>query len=498
MRNYLTTISLFLMSATLMAQAPEKSEDIMLQGFYWESQRETGWSQLAEQVEDISRNFTAIWLPPSSAPEGGGVVGGNNVGYHPRIWNDQNSCWGTADNLKSLINQLHNKNVKVIADIVINHRAGYTSWATFAPDDFGEYGKFQLTAEHVCNDDEVNTNASAGAERGTATGKADTGDKWEGARDLDHTSEYVQNDIKAYLNWLKGEIGYDGWRYDLVKGYGAEYVGVYNDASAPYISVGEYWDGGYDAVWNWIQGTGKKSMAFDFPAKYAIFNDGLAKNDFSKMTWGEDFVTPRPAGLIHHAQSRRYAVTFIDNHDTYRDANKYTGDVLQAYAVLLSAPGIPCVFWPHWTSQKDGINKQIAARRAAGINSESQVLVTQSGNYYECIAEGTRGSLICRVGANAPANAPEGYHLDCSVKGKWYYFLSDNVHTAVSHIEASTNVALHGNVLSINALSKVDIDVSLIDGKTIVHGTMSEANISLPRGVNIVRIADKVYKFLVK
>ena len=150
------------------AQAPEKSEDVMLQGFYWDSQTVTGWTQLTAMAEELGKNFTCIWLPPSASAEGNTTVGGNNVGYHPRIWNDQNSCWGTAADLKTLVSTLHDNGVKVIADIVVNHRAGYTSWVTFPVDDFGEFGKFQLTAAHVCKDDEVNTNTSAGSEYGFA------------------------------------------------------------------------------------------------------------------------------------------------------------------------------------------------------------------------------------------------------------------------------------------------------------------------------------------
>ena len=106
------------------AQAPE-SEDVLLQGFYWDSQKVTGWTQMLSYSEEISHVFTGVWLPPSASAENGGAVGDNNVGYHPRLWNDQNSCWGTADDLKALIADFHSRGVKVMADIVVNHRAGF-------------------------------------------------------------------------------------------------------------------------------------------------------------------------------------------------------------------------------------------------------------------------------------------------------------------------------------------------------------------------------------
>ncbi len=422
------------LSLPLLAQAPAESEDVMLQGFYWDSQKETGWSQLTECADELAKNFTVVWLPPSASAEGGGAVGGNNVGYHPRQWNNQTSCWGTADDLKTLISTLHSKGVKVLADIVINHRAGNTDWGNFTADNFGIYGNYQLTAAHICKNDEMNTDPSAGKWNGQAIGAADTGENWGGARDLDHTSTYVQDDCKAYLAWLKGDYGYDGWRYDFVKGFGGEYVGIYNEASSPYISVGEYWDGSYDKVAAWIEATGKQSMAFDFPMKYAALNDGIAKGNYSKMSWIEDNTTWRPAGMIHHHNYNRYAVTFVDNHDTYRDGSKYKGYVQQAYAFILSSPGIPCVFWPHWQGDdKQAIEQMIAVRRAAGIHSESDVVVQVRDKYYESLATGHRGNLITRIGFASPNEVPEGYYLAAS-GSNWWMYLSDNL-AGISPVE---------------------------------------------------------------
>ncbi len=401
-------------------------EDVMLQAFYWDSQKETSWTKLTSSSSDIAKSFTCVWLPPSASAEGGNTVGGTNVGYHPREWNNQNSCWGTADNLKKLISTLHADGVKVIADIVINHRAGDTGWGNFTKDDFGPYGSFQLDVNHICSDDEMNdaSQCSDANWYGKAAGAKDTGENWGGARDLDHTSEYVQQDCEAYLSWLKGDFGYDGWRYDFCKGYDGKYVGIYNDATEPYISVGELWDGSYDVVDDWLEATGYKSMAFDFPMKYAALNNGLAKKKFSEMAWTNlDDNILRPAGLIHHSSTNAYSVTFVDNHDTYRDDSKYTGDVLPAYAFLLSSPGVPCVFWPHWTNKlyKTSIEDMIAARKSVGLTNISDVTVTKNSTYYEALAIGRRGSLICRIGSAAPTSTPDGYTLACKGTG-WAFF----------------------------------------------------------------------------
>lgn len=484
--------------APVVAQTPAESEDVMLQGFYWNSQQETGWTQLTAKAADIARSFTCVWLPPSASAEGGGAVGGTNVGYHPRVWTDQTSCWGTAADLKTLVSTFHANGVKVLADVVINHRAGYTSWGDFAPDDFGTYGSFQLTAAHICSDDEMNTDASAGSWKGKATGAADTGENWSGARDLDHTSGYVQADCKAYLAWLKGEYGYDGWRYDFCKGFDGRYVGLYNEASQPYISVGEYWDGSYDPVAAWIDATGKQSMAFDFPMKYDALNSGLAKGDYAKMSWMEDNTTWRPAGMIHHHSYNRYAVTFVDNHDTYRDANKYTGNVPQAYAFILSAPGVPCVFWPHWTAYASDIEKQIAARRTAGLHSQSDVTVTSRSGYYECISQGHNGSLICRIGPNVQAQAaPEGYFTACSGYN-WVYFLSENLTGVTATTAPSAGVSVKDRRLSVRSSRPVSVRVAALDGRLLYAGFTDAYEALLPEGVYVVTAGTAVQKVMVK
>lgn len=483
-------------SNSVFAQAPQKSEDVILQGFYWDSQQVTGWKQLQGMMDDMAKSFTCVWLPPSAQAEGVTNVGGNNVGYHPRQWNNQNSCWGTAEQLKKLIGDFHQHDIKVIADIVVNHRAGATDWGNFTADDFGDYGSYQLTASHICRNDEMNTDPAAGKWNGMAKGADDTGENWGGARDLDHTSTYVQQDVKAYLAWLKGSFGYDGWRYDFVKGFAPRYVEMYNKASEPYLSVGEYWDGSYDKVAAWIDGTGKQSMAFDFPMKYAALNNGLAKSNYAGMSWIEDNKVWRPAGMIHHHKYNRYAVTFVDNHDTYRDGNKFKGYVEQAYAFLLSSPGVPCIFWPHWRKYQIAIDAQIKARKIAGVHSQSDVVVTAKDKYYESRAQGKNGQLICRIGFAAPKEAPKGYHLAAS-GSNWWYYLSDNL-TGIESVESTASCTLCGNHLSVKSYSPTTIRLVKVDGRTLFETMATDYNTTLSAGCYLVNVGNKVYKIMVK
>lgn len=407
--------------SALFAQVPMATEDVMLQAFYWNSHGETKWSQLNNQASEIAASFDLVWLPPASSAEFGGS---SNMGYHPYQWSNLSSSWGDRSQLTTLIKSLHNGNCKVIADIVVNHRAGNSPQGNFPTDNFGDYGSYTIPNSCITKDDEKATSAATDNDYKWNV----SGDMWGGysaARDLAHSKSEVREAIKAYLKWLKNNIGFDGFRYDLVKGYDPKYTAEYNTASAPYFSVGEFYQSNYDDLAGWVNGASKKSTVFDFCFKQAMYNWG-GGTDYSKLVW-KDGNIDRPAGLIHNPGMRQYAVTFIDNHDTaepHEGAWELKNNIEQANAVMLSAPGIPCVFWKHWTKHKSAIKQMIATRKAMGVNSNSDVKVTNKSGYYESVATGTKGTLICRIGSWS--GTPNGYTVACSGNG-WAYYTSKSV-----------------------------------------------------------------------
>ena len=40
------------------------------------------------------------------------------------------------------------------------------------------------------------------------------------APNVDHSQQRVKDDIKGWLKYLRTNVGFDGWRFDFVKGYG--------------------------------------------------------------------------------------------------------------------------------------------------------------------------------------------------------------------------------------------------------------------------------------
>ena len=405
---------------------PSQSEDIMLQGFYWRSYESnaaygsTTWSNLSGQVNEIARSFTMIWLPPSAAA----TTFNNAMGYIPNDYSSQASAWGKTNALKSLISAFHNSGVRVIADIVINHGGNSTNACDFKTMNFGTYGTFSPQPSWTTSDDEGHCGGG-----GADDGQNGNDKNYGAARDWDHTNSQVQNMFKAYLKWMKSEIGYDGWRYDYAGGFHLKHINDYNNASKPYFSVGEYWYGDANTLKSRVDDASKNTLLFDFANYYTAFRDGVGAGNYSKL------LNP---GLRGKGYSK-YAVLFVDNHDTF---NRYASDyqvtdflgrgdgssindaskILQANAYMLAMPGVPCVFYPHWVRYKAEIQKMITARRAAGVHSESQVNETAGNGYYEATVTGKRGNLILYLGSSATKAAPAGYTKACSGNGYALYY----------------------------------------------------------------------------
>ena len=443
-RNLLLVISILFASACSVsaknAGVPAQCEDVMLQAFYWDSYNgnagstkygRTKWIDLLKDTAAINANFDVVWFPPSAGPSGCGV------GYSAKQYSNQDSDWGTKAKLTELIDALHKGNTKVLADVVLNHRGSGTTWCTFLSDNFGSYGSYTLTQKQIVSNDECFTNTSSNCYGAASSdrGADDTGDNFDGARDLDHTSQMVQNWSKAYTQWLLGSMKYDGFRYDMTLGFHGRYLKMYNEAAQPYMSVSELWHS-IDRQKQHLAETDSNTMIFDFQAKYSL--KGIVTGSYGKLNGSKTF-----EGLRKHGLSR-YSVTFIDNHDTFDRGtaygdNQFSGSdlsnattkdqILQASAYILMMPGVPCLFWPYWKSYQSEMNELIAVRKRAGIHSESPVLEEESGQYkYHATIQGHRGKVIVRVGKNRSKTTPDGYELavEGGDRGNYTVYISMN------------------------------------------------------------------------
>lgn len=431
---YLTLIAL-LTSINMFAQGwPANYSGVMLQGFSWDAYDYSQWTVLEKQADDMKGFIDLVWLPQS----GKCIEATQVMGYKPYYYFNQNSSFGTEAELRSLIAKFKANGIGAIADVVVNHR-NTDGWFTFPTETYNGV-TYKMQPTDICKNDDGGATAKQATKKGVSlSNNNDEGQDWDGCRDLDHKSANVQKIIKAYLKFLKEDMGYTGFRYDMVKGFSGTHVADYNDATGVEFSVGEYWDGNPSII-NWINKTNKKSAAFDFQFRYNVRDAVNGAADGKVASFSDWSKLNSTNNLMHDANYRRYAVTFAENHDTQKRSESEQNDPLRkdtiaANAYMLAMPGTPCVFQPHWRAYKQEIKSMIEARKLAGITNMSNYTNKMAQN--ACFANETTGNkakLIVVVGNNTKAYTPgadyaqilEGYH--------YRYYLSKSAETAWCNI----------------------------------------------------------------
>lgn len=435
MKKIYFTLFALLASINMFAQGwPVNYSGVMLQGFSWDSYDYSQWNVLEKQADDMKGFIDLVWLPQS----GKCIETTQVMGYKPYYYFNQNSSFGTEAELRSLIAKFRAAGIGAIADVVVNHR-NTDGWFTFPAETYKGV-TYQMLSTDICKNDDGGSTATQAKKDGVSlSNNYDEGTDFGGCRDIDHKSENVQKIIKAYLKFLKEDMGYTGFRYDMVKGFSGTHVADYNDATGIEYSVGEYWDSN-EKIESWINATQKKSAAFDFQFRYNVRDavngaaDGkvASSSDWSKLN--------STINLMHDANYRQYSVTFVENHDMqYRSASEpldpLRKDTLAANAYMLAMPGTPCIFQPHWRAYKQELKSMIEARKLAGITNMSNYVNKYSKK--TCFANETTGNkakLIVVVGNNTKEYTPsadyaqilEGYH--------YRYYLSKSAETAWCNI----------------------------------------------------------------
>ncbi|MBF0499796.1 MAG: alpha-amylase [Candidatus Riflebacteria bacterium] len=364
------------------AQAATRStgRDVMIQMFGWNSMKDgvpgKWYTLIGEKADELGKmGFTLAWLPPvcrSVSPQG----------YMPGDYYDlgapgKPTFYGTKDELTDALKQLKTAGVTPLADIVANHRCAGKQ------DSNGVWNQYDFPSGLAHWDQSAIVRGEY-----AGTGGPDSGDNFGPAPDLDHANVQVQQDIIAYMNWLK-KLGYGGWRYDFARGYDAKYVAIFDKGTDSPFSVAEYFtDMSFDGSnLNWDQNAHRQRLcdylnkagtvctAFDVTTKGIL--QVAVQGEYGRLRDKDGKAT----GLIGWWPER--AVTFLDNHDTGSQQNIWPfphDKVMQGYAYILTHPGIPCVFWEHvydW-NLKTQIKQLMDIRRDYGITSGSVLKIEKA------------------------------------------------------------------------------------------------------------------------
>lgn len=218
--------------------------------------------------------------------------------------------------------------------------------------------------------------------------------------DLNTFSSTVVTRLEDWGYWMADEIGFDGFRLDFVRGFQETMVADWVN-NLPLLSgsqrfiVGEYW-GNAQSINSWVTNvtngtssvtstttTGADVDAFDFPLKFSL--NGIVNN-----TSGSADITATldHAGMIRnntgHSLSGTDIVTFVDNHDTGKEHDKWVfSDWDMAYAYILTHEGRPCVFYSHYYGvlQNDAHGGSYTTQAPTSLQKDIDNLIHIRKNY---------------------------------------------------------------------------------------------------------------------
>jgi glucan 1,4-alpha-maltotetraohydrolase len=404
-------------------------KDIILQAFHWNLVKTKGtgtmdaekfsWYKTLENLSDkiAAAGFTMVYLPPPWIDDSLWEKDGKHGGGEGYFWRDfdLNSRYGTKEELKSLVRTFHSFGLKVIVDVVINHRDRLRMQADIWP----------YPGPHW----RVMGNDTGGA-------------FLDGSSDLKLDHPDVYSAFYRALSELQNEVNVDGWRWDFVWGYHPhDVLSLIRDTEKiEYFSVGEYWQSGSvpddpmfrryggcerDRLIGWASDSG--SCVFDMVLKREL-NTGNPAN----FKYG--------INCSKSKEERSSAVTIVDNHDTgaspYSPANGWGQRVWeclpdfksQSYAFILSMPGTPCIYWPDlfdWNISE--ILDLIKIRKKAGIAASSEWIdLTDKHSGFAGIVCNEKGEPALAISIRSDFNDPgEGFVKAYEKPGQWIVWLKE-------------------------------------------------------------------------
>ena len=149
--------------------------------------------------------------------------------------------------------------------------------------------------------------------------------------------------------------------------------------------------------------------------------------------------------------------------------------LMQANAFLLSMPGVPCIFYPHWKKYKEDLKPMILARKWAGVHSESAVeneYSTATG--YQATIVGHNGWLILCLGDKANK---QGFGPD-------YKLAASNYSTKEGHNESFE--------IWVNSSKPMPTGLEAVNGERFAE----KAQKFLQDGKLFIRMGDKTYDMM--
>lgn len=358
----------------------------MMQYFEWYLPSDsTLWNKVAKDATHLANlGINYIWLPP--AYKGAGGV--NDVGYGVYDlydlgeFNQKNTIptkYGTKDEYLNAIRILKENNLKVLADIVLNHKMGadeleevlaiqddennrnvsltsatpIRAWTKYTFPGRGDiYSNFKWDWTHFHGVDwDENTKKTSiykfyGKKWDEEVDKEKGNFDYLMGADIDLNNNDVSNELIKWGKWYYETTNVDGFRLDAIKHIRADFFPEWLEeieefSSNEIYTVGEYWSIDVEVMKRYIERTENKIKLFDVPLHYNFFKASISNGEFNLCEIFDGTLVKECPEL---------AVTFVDNHDTE------LGQALESWVldwfkphcyslILLRRDGMPCVFY---------------------------------------------------------------------------------------------------------------------------------------------------------
>ena len=360
---------------------------VMFQGFQWYLPDDGNYyKNMKDKIPELKEaGIDAIWLPPFCK-----ATGTNDTGYG--IYDlydlgefDQKGSirtkYGTKEELLALIKEMHDNNILVYADIVMNHKASadYTEkfmavkvdpndrikeisepheiegWTGFNfPGRGNKYSKFKWNYNHFNG---VDTDAYTGEHgifrilgenKGWSFGVSPEKGNFDYLMfaNIDHAHPDVVKEFKAWARWLVDVTGIDGFRIDAAKHIDDLYMKEFTEYieatfGESFYMFGEYWNADPNQTNHYLYETGYKLDIFDVGLHFNMATASNAGGDYDlRKIFDNTVVSEHPT----------IAVTFVDNHDSQpgQALSSYIQTWFKSIAyglILLRKDGYPCVFY---------------------------------------------------------------------------------------------------------------------------------------------------------
>ncbi|MBQ7411133.1 MAG: alpha-amylase [Clostridia bacterium] len=450
----------------------------------------TLWNKVTKETKHLENiGITHVWLPPAYK----GAGGKDDVGYGVYDLYDLGEFdqkgsiptkYGTKDEYVNAIRELRENNIKVLADIVLNHKMGADEteevlavqddasdrnislteakpikvWTKYTfPGRGNTYSDFKWNWTHFHGVDWDENTGTAAIYKFYGKHWDEDVDKENGnfdylmGADIDLNNYDVIKELKNWGKWYINTANLDGFRLDAVKHIRAEFFPEWleelrNSTEKKLFSVGEYWSSNIDTISNYIEKTNGCMSLFDVPLHYNFYRASISNGEYDMSQIFE--------GTIVGTNPEK-AVTFVDNHDTEpgQALESWILDWFKPLAyslILLRKNGFPCVFYGDYYGipeknvepKKDILTKLLKVRKyyAYGeqydyFNDRNVIGFTRLGDYEHhdsglavVMSDGRGGGIQMNVGKklanttfyDCTGNLSETVYVDNDGNGIFY------------------------------------------------------------------------------